>query len=526
MDLLIQFLSFAGVGLLVLLVFNHLWIFAKGSKSKAGEVPEPPGAWPIIGHLLQLATPQPIFRTLASMADKHGPAFIVRFGVHRTLVVSSWELAKECFTTNDKSLASRPRSASGNHLTYDYAMMGFAPYGTYWREVRKWVMLELLSNRRLESLKHVRYGEIDNCMKDLHGLWVKNNGNQIKVEMNRLFRHLTMNLVLKMVVGKRYFSVVEVGEEYNEEVQNIQKTIIEFFRLTGVSVASDSIPFLGWMGFKGEESAMKRTAKEMDVITEKWLQEHRQKREYAEKGDGDDQDFMDVMLSILEEDTQFHGHHRDTVVKATAMAMILAATDTTAVSLSWALSLLLNNLQVLQRAQEELDRHVGKDRNVDEEDIGNLPYLHAIVKETLRLYPVAPLMIPHEAIEDCNVGGFRIIAGTRVIVNAWKIHRDPNIWSNPLEFQPERFLTSHADVDVRGKNFELIPFGSGRRSCPGISFALETMHMMLARLLHEFELGTPLDEPVDMTEGTGLTMPKETPLEVHLSPRLSSRCYE
>ncbi|XP_042519232.1 cytochrome P450 CYP82D47-like [Macadamia integrifolia] len=529
MNLLLQLLPIVGP-LALLIVFYHLWVFfTKGThikKSKAVVVasPEPPGAWPIIGHLLQLSTPQPLFRTLAAMAEKHGPAFIVRFGVHPTLVISSWELAKECFTTNDKALASRPRSASGNYLTYNYAMFGFAPYGSYWREVRKLVVLELLSTRRLESLKHIKYAEIEHCMKDLHGLCVKNKGNQIKVEMNRLFCDLTMNIVLKMVVGKSYFRVVEVGE-CNQEVDRIQKTIIDFFRFTGASVASDAVPFLGWIGFKGEERAMKRIAKEMDVITERWLQEHREKRQYyAEKKD--EQDFMDVMLSMLEEDPQFHGHPRDTVVKATSMGMILAATDTTAVSLSWALSLLLNNQQVLKKAQDEIDKLVNKDRNVDEKDICNLPYLHAVVKETFRLYPVAPLLIPHEAIEDCNVGGFRIRSRTRVLVNVWKIHRDPNIWSKPLEFQPERFLTNHVDVDVRGKNFELIPFGSGRRSCPGISFALQTMHMMLARLLHGFELQKPFDEPVDMTEEGGLTMPKKTPLEVLLSPRLPSHLYE
>ncbi|XP_042499126.1 cytochrome P450 CYP82D47-like [Macadamia integrifolia] len=524
MDFLYQFLAIV-VGLLALFLFNHLWII-KNKAVESPEPPEPPRAWPLIGHLLQLATPQPLFRTLAAMAEKHGPTFIVRFGVHRTLIISSCELAKECFTTNDKALASRPRSASGKYLTYDHAMFGFAPYGTYWREIRKLVMLQLLSNHRLESLKHIRYAEIGNFMKDLHGLWVKNNGNQIKVELNRFFRDLTMNVVLKMVVGKRYFSVVEVGEENTEEVKRIQKTIIEFFKFTVVSAASDAIPFLGWFDLKGVERDMKRTAKEMDLIAESWLKEHQQKRECGEEGDGDEQDFMDVLLSILGEDAQFYGHHRDTVVKATSMAMILAATDTTALTLSWAISLLLNNQQMLKKAQEEIDKHIRKDRIVDEKDIGNITYIHAIIKETLRLYPIAPLLLPHEAIEDCNVGGFRISSGTRVIVNAWKIHRDPNIWENPLEFHPERFLTSHADVDVWGKNFELIPFGSGRRSCPGISFALQTMHMMLARLLHEFELQTPFGEPVDMSEGTGLTIAKEMPLEVLLSPRLSSHLYK
>ncbi|XP_043695095.1 xanthotoxin 5-hydroxylase CYP82C2-like [Telopea speciosissima] len=490
------------------------------------EAPEVPGAWPIIGHIFKLASPQPLFRTLADMADKHGPAFTLRFGIHRTLIISTWELAKECFTTNDLALANHPISASGNYMSFDYAMFGFAPYGPYWREARKCVVLELLSNRRLESLKHVRYAQIENCMKDLHGLWVKNNSNQVKVEMNRLFRDLTMNLILKMVVGKRYLLSI-ADTEHDEEVQRIQKTIDDFFELSGAAVASDLLPsFLSWMDFDGRQRAMKRTAVEMDAISERWLQEHRQKR-LSGRVNGDEKDLIDVMLSILEEGSQLHGHDRDSVVKATALNLILAGTDSTAVSLSWVISLLLNHKKVLTKAQDELDIQIGKDRNVEDKDIDKLVYLQAIIKETLRLYPAGPLLVPHEAIEDCNFSsGFRVLKGTRVFVNAWKIHRDPRVWSNPLEFQPERFLTSHADVDVRGKNFELIPFGSGRRSCPGILFALQSLSMTVARLLHGFNLQTPSDLSVDLTEGiAGITLSKKFPLEVLLSPRLPSHLY-
>ena len=205
--------------------------------------------------------------------------------------------------------------------------------------------------------------------------------------------------------------------------------------------------------------------------------------------------------------------------------MILGGSDTTGVSLTWALSLLLNNRHVLKKAQEELDVHVGKHRLVDESDTKNLVYLQAIVKETLRLYPALPMSVPRIAMEDCIVAGFHIPAGTHLIVNLWKLHRDPSIWSNPLEFQPERFLTDQMNLDVRGQNFELIPFGSGRRMCPGITFALQVLQLTLARLLQGFELGTVSNSQVDMTESLGLTVPKATPLEVLLTPRLSSVLY-
>lgn len=195
------------------------------------------------------------------------------------------------------------------------------------------------------------------------------------------------------------------------------------------------------------------------------------------------------------------------------------------VSLTWALSLLLKNRHVLMKVQEELDMHVGRGRLVNEGDISKLVYLQAIVKESLRLYPPGPLSGPREAAEDCTISGFHVAKGTRIVVNLWKIHTDPTIWSEPLEFKPERFLTTHKNVDVKGQNFELIPFGSGRRACPGITFGLQMLHLPLASLIHAFEISTPSNSAVDMAATFGLTNVKSTPLDVVLKPRLSPNLY-
>ena len=207
--------------------------------------------------------------------------------------------------------------------------------------------------------------------------------------------------------------------------------------------------------------------------------------------------------------------------------MILGGFDTTTITLTWALSLLLNNQQALNKAQLELDEKVGRSRQVKESDVKNLPYLQAIVKETMRLYPAAPLLIPHESVEDCIVSGYHVPARTRLLVNIQKLQKDPLIWEDPCEFRPERFLISHTKFDLRGQNHQLMPFGSGRRKCPGISFALQLMHLTLANLLHEFEIGRPSEKLFDREEeGFGLTGVKKTPLEVVLSPRLSSQIHD
>ena len=204
---------------------------------------------------------------------------------------------------------------------------------------------------------------------------------------------------------------------------------------------------------------------------------------------------------------------------------MFAGVDTTSITLIWILSLLLNHPDILKKAQNELDIQVGTKRQVDESDIKNLVYIHAIIKEAMRLYPAGPLLIPHESIEDCTVSGYHVPAGTRLLVNVWKLQHDPRVWEEPYKFKPERFLTTHKDIDVRGQNMELLPFGSGRRICLGVSLSLQTMPYTLAALLQGFDFATPSNEPVDMTERISLTLGKNTPLDVLLSPRLSASLY-
>lgn len=205
--------------------------------------------------------------------------------------------------------------------------------------------------------------------------------------------------------------------------------------------------------------------------------------------------------------------------------MLGAATDTTALTLTWALSLILNNPSTLEKIRGEIDLHVGKERQVEESDINNLTYLQALVKETLRLYPPGPLLLPHECIEDCTVDGYHVTKGTRLLVNVSMIHRDPEFWSDPDAFRPERFLEEHKEVDVRGNHFNLIPFGGGRRICPGISLGLQSVQLALANLVHGFDVKKISEKPIDMTEAPGLSNVKATPLNVFLSPRLPSHLY-
>ncbi|MBA0659136.1 hypothetical protein Goklo_011295 [Gossypium klotzschianum] len=358
-------------------------------------------------------------------------------------------------------------------------------------------------------------------MKLLYKTWAqkKDGSGKVLVEMKKHFSDLTLNVIMRTVAGKRY-SVV--AEEDQKEVLRYRKALRDFFHLTGMFVLGDAVPFLRWLDIGGYEKRMKITAKELDEISGGWLDDHRKGGRWDENKK--EKDFMDVMNSVLK-GASLAGYDADTINKATSLNMILAGSDTTTVTLIWGLSLMLNKPHILKKAQEELDTHIGKDRFVNETDIGKLVYIQAIVKETLRLYPPAPLSAPRELSETCSIGGYDIPKGTRLIINLHKIQRDPKKWPEPSEFKPERFLTTHKDVDVRGQHFELMPFGSGRRSCPGTSFALHMLFLTMSNFLHAFDFSTPSNGLIDLTGTAGLTNIKSTPLEALVSPRLAPELY-
>ncbi|XP_056177344.1 cytochrome P450 CYP82D47-like isoform X2 [Syzygium oleosum] len=517
MDSLLQDLSRLSGVILAILVLSIFVVFKSSSSSKLKTPPEAAGAWPVIGHLPILAKSKLPHKTLASMADRYGPIFTIRIGMYPTLVVSGSEMAKECFTKNDIALSTRPRLLAQKILGYSYAMFPFAPYGPYWRGMRKMITLELLSSRRVNSLLNpVQASEADVVVQELHELWLENKDDS--VDLKQWFAKLTLNVILRIVAGKRYSTADK------EEEQRCQKALREFFYFLGMFLAADALPFLKWLDLGGHEKAMKRTAEELDDIIGGWLEEHKKNNKDLSETNGN-RDFMDVMLSVLNDD-EMGGYDADTIIKATCLAMIAGGSDTAMVTLTWAISLLLNNLHILKKAQMELDDQIGKQRHVKEADIASLTYLQAIVKETLRLHPAAPLSAPRLFTEDCTVGEYHVPKGTRLILNIWKIQTDPRTWPDPLEFRPERFLGNHKDVDVKDSNFALLPFGGGRRICPGISFALEMVHFLLARFLQAFEIATVDDSPVDMSEIFGLTNLKATPLEVMLRPRLTQELYQ
>ncbi|XP_047321760.1 xanthotoxin 5-hydroxylase CYP82C4-like [Impatiens glandulifera] len=502
----------------IITLIIHLIASSKCFKNKIkSSPPQPAGSLPLIGHLHLLGGNKLIHKTLSDMSDTNGSIFSLRLGFRKAIVISSGQIAKECFTTNDKTFSTRPKSLALKLMAYNQSVVGFAPYGPYWRAMRKFITINLLTSHKLHLLRRIRFSEVDFMMKTIYQKW---DGNSVLIDVKEMFKDMSTNIITRIVAGKRY------GGCNNEESRKWQKAFGEFLYLSGLFFISDAIPLLGWLDVvNGNCGRMKRAAIEADKLFDGWLKEHKEKRFDGPIRD-EDNDLIHVMLSDLEDgDLASLDYDSDTVIKSTCMSMVLGGNDTTSVAMTWAVSFLLNNRHVLAKAQEEIDTHVGMHRKVEESDIDKLVYLQAIMKETFRLQPTFPLLVTREAMEDCTVAGFDIPNGTRLMVNVWKMHRDPSVWSEPLEFKPERFLVQEKNIDLRGKNFELLPFGSGRRLCPGITFSQQIMHLGLARLIQGFELDTTDGLKVDMTESPGLTVPKATPLEVLLIPRLSRELY-
>ncbi|KAK0580719.1 hypothetical protein LWI29_005463 [Acer saccharum] len=315
---MIVFFSFISAIIFLYVTINT----TRRDKRRGRNPPEPAGAWPIVGHLPALGSNQLLHRKLGAMADNYGKVFLIRLGIHRTLVISSWEAAKECFTTNDKAFSTRPKFLAVKLMGYDHFMLGFAPYGSYWRDVRKLATVELLSNHRLELLKHVRNMETNSFIKELYAECVK-NGGLVAVQMKERFGDLAMNIIVRMIAGKRYLGTDDTsGDE--EESSRFQKALGEFFPLVGLFLVSDTIPFLGWLDVvNGYVSKMKKVAKELDYVLGNWVDEHRQRR-FNQNISEEEQDFIHVMLSAMD-DGKISAKDADTVVKANCLNLILVS---------------------------------------------------------------------------------------------------------------------------------------------------------------------------------------------------------
>ncbi|KAE8124860.1 hypothetical protein FH972_019707 [Carpinus fangiana] len=489
-------LIFSSLSLLVVAVALKLIIHLQTRTQPTKHLPPSPPSLPILGHL-HLAK-KPLHRTFHSLSQKYGQIFSLRFGSRLVIIVSSPSAVEECFTKNDIVLANRPDLLITKHLGYNNTTVSASPYGDHWRNLRRICALEIFSTHRLNMFLGIRRDEVKRLL-----LKLSHNSREdfAKVELKSMFLDLTFNIIMRMVVGKRYYGYGEDVKD-EEEARQFREIMREIATNGGASNPQEFVPMLRWIDHGGLEKKLMRLAKRTDAFLQGLVDE--------KKGNEEGNTMIHHLLSLQKSQPEYY---TDQIIKGLILVLLLAGTDTSAVTLEWAMSNLLNHQDVLKKVKSELDSQIGEDDLIDEPDVPKLRYLQGIISETLRLYPTTPLLVPHMSSDDCIVGGYDVPRNTMLLVNAWAIHRDPKMWDDATSFKPERFECCEADPH------KLMPFGLGRRACPGVGLAQRTVGLTLGSLIQCFEWERVSEEKVDMTEGNGITMPKVTALEAMCKAR-------
>ncbi|KAI3454399.1 hypothetical protein Pfo_011062 [Paulownia fortunei] len=487
-------------------IFLQKWRSTAASTPRK-RLPPSPRKLPIIGNLHQLGTYP--HRSLQSLSKRYGQLMLLHFGNLPVVVASSADAACEIMKNQDLIFSNRPKLSIPDRLIYGSKDVAFAPYGEYWRQVRSICVLQLLSNKRVQSFRRVREEETSVMVEKIRRL----GSSSSVVNLSDLLVSLTNDVFCRVALGRKYSDDGE-GKEF-------KKFLGEFVELLGASSLGDYIPWLVWINrINGLDAKVEKVGKLFDEFLESVLEEHRDPRKREKFRDdhgygGDAElDFVDILLEFQRENKGSFPVEDDTI-KALILDMFAAGTDTTVSILEWTMAELIRHPNTMKILQNEVREVAGMKEEIAEDDLEKMRYLKAVIKEILRLHSPIPLLIARESTQDTKVMGYDIAAGTRVLINAWAIARDPLLWENPEEFHPERFLDS--SIDFRGLHFELIPFGAGRRGCPGVAFGMAVNEIALAKLVHKFNFALPnggREEDLDMSETTGITVHKKLPLLV------------
>ncbi|XP_047939518.1 cytochrome P450 78A5-like [Salvia hispanica] len=498
------FLLFAAVFGLWLTPGGLAWALYRAQSRPTSSIPGPSGL-PLLGLALSFTHPL-THRALARLSNtfKSKPLMAFSVGLTRFVISSDRDTAKQILCSS--AFADRPVKESARLLMFDRAM-GFAPYGDYWRSLRRISAAHLFGPRRVARLGRVR-GELAGWVAAEAAAEMEREG---EVRVRRVLHLASLNNVMMSVFGKRY----DFGE--NGEGLELEGLVREGYELLSVFNWSDHFAYVGLFDWQRIRKRSFRLVEKVNVFVGKIVEKHRVKRanQVGFGGDDDDDDFVDVLLD-LEKETKLS----DSDMIAVLWEMIFRGTDTVAILLEWILARMILHPEIQAKAQNEIDNAIGLNTTVADSDLPNLPYIQAIVKETLRLHPPGPLLSwARLAIHDTQVGPHFVPAGTTAMVNMWAITHDEGVWPEPERFRPERFLED--DVAIMGSDLRLAPFGSGRRVCPGKSMGLATVQLWLAHLLHKFKWTACPSGGVDLSECLKLSMEMKQPLVCKAIPRIS-----
>ncbi|KAL8225740.1 hypothetical protein R6Q57_018297 [Mikania cordata] len=432
--------------------------------------PGPPGL-PVIGNLHQLDMTSNLSDHLWRLSTHYGPLMSLRLGHVQSVVVSSAEMAKQVLKTNDLVFCSRPLLTGQQKLSYGNKDIAFSPYDDYWRVTRKTCTLHLFSMKQVKAFRPVREEEVFDMIDSIKTQFA----NKHVVNLSELLMILTSNIICRVAFGKRSSS------DYNDEKHRIKRLLLQCQAMFACFFYRDHFPFMGWLDIlNGSMGKLEKNFKDLDEFYQELIDEHL----HSNKPNNIEEDMVDILLKLKQESDSTLKLTYDHI-KAVLMNILLGGTETSATTVVWVMTLLMKNPQSLKKVQQEVRSEIGDKGRVHEDDLYKFKYLKAVIKETYRLHPIAPLLVPRESRERCVLGGYEIPKKTIVHVNAWAIGRDPECWQRPEVFEPERFMGS--SIDYKGNDYGLIPFGSGRRGCPGMSLGATTVELALSNLVYSFD---------------------------------------
>ncbi|XP_030455462.1 cytochrome P450 CYP736A12-like [Syzygium oleosum] len=486
------------LAILLSLLFTTLLSFTARllllSNQSRRRLPPGPPPLPIIGNLHMLGhLPH---RSLRRLSARYGPIMSLRLGLVPTVVVSSPKAAKAFLGVHDAIFASRPKSPEAELDFYTTKGLVFTEYGPYWRSVRKLCTTRLLNAARVRSFEGVRMEEVGSLVASLKESAAVHEAVDLSARVARAME----DMACRMILGRS-----------TDGEHDLKGIIQEAARVAGTFNLADYVPFLRPLNLQGSTRQFKAVRRSVDKLLEKIIDDHVQ--DAAHYDSKHQQDFIAILLSMMNQPIDPREEKyiiERSNIKAIILDMISGSFETSSTSIDWAFSELMRHPQAMARLQGELEAIVGLTRMVEESDLPKLNYLDMVVKESMRLHPVIPLLVPRESMEDAVINECFIPKKSRIIVNVWAIGRDPSVWSeNAEEFVPERFADN--GIDVKGNHFELLPFGSGRRGCPGIQLGLIQVKLVLAQLAHCFKWELPDDmvpSDIDTSERFGLSVPR------------------
>ncbi|GAA0184032.1 hypothetical protein LIER_31346 [Lithospermum erythrorhizon] len=500
-----------------IVILSILWFKSK----KLDQPPLPPGprGLPILGYLPFLSSNN-LHHDFTKLATKFGPIYRLWLGSKLCVVISSPALAKEVVRDHDKVMANRDVPIAVRVLYPGGLDIAWAPYGSNWRTMRKVFVKDMLSNNNLEAAHVHLKNEVKKSIRFVYS----KIGTPINI--GELAYTIGLNVIMTMVWGGTLDE--ELRGTAEEGFRNLSPQVMD---LLGKPNISDLFSLPDFLDLQGISKQMKNVGKQLHglldlVIDQRMKMMSNGRVEYKSKDDQNTKDFLQILLELKERND---GGAKINIsqIKAMIIDMFLGGIDTTATTLEWVMAEILANPNVKERVTQELNDVIGMDTNVEDIHLNRLNYLEAVLKESSRMHPPLPVLVPRSPTQSCIVGGYTIPKDTRVLINVQSIHRDPQAWQNPSKFDPERFLDENGKCDFDGANFQYLPFGSGRRICAGLPLAKTTLMYVLPSLLQSFDWMIPNGEEVDLEDKFGIVVKKKVPLFACPSPRLhNSKLYE